>query len=187
MDESPHSTSPSMHSRLYACCGWIVCSLIFTLAISLAAAHAPPRIRLVGLFSLAFGVLIGWVLRRLARALDADVPRTVVGVVAMIMTIAGLVGSTCEIFRLEMARRGQSTNDAIALRMIEEMENKTTPPNNEQSAPTQLQEFRRYLADRIRQLGDWPRPWPELFWLGEILAGGVASYWMSTSKPALTK
>jgi len=33
--------------------------------------------------------------------------------------------------------------------------------------------FPDYLAHRVSQLGEWKHPWPELFWLGELLIAGI--------------
>jgi hypothetical protein len=161
---------------------WLFASLIFTLAISLAAAHAPPRIRLIGLFSVAFGLIVGWSMNRLVEMLNVDSSRRFVEMIVAIFTVGGLVGSTCEVVRMEIMNRGKSPRDGLAARMIEEMETQSKPSERQDSQPTKVMEFRRHLSYRIRQLGDWSSPWPEFFWMAELIAGATASVWISRPK-----
>lgn len=194
MDEEPSTTSskdeanPPGSSPLI----WLAGGLIGTVAISLVAAHAPPRIRLIGLFSIVFGLAIGWSLSRLAEKLECRISQTDMGVVVVILSVAGLIGCTWETWRLEEVRKPKSGNDAIVARMIEQMKLQTSigqarsVPNQLEMVPppsSSLTEFRRYLARRIRQLGEWSSPWPEAFWLLEICAGAAASVWIAIRGP----
>ena len=184
MDETPSTTPLNDPSRAgnSSLSVWLVTSVAAIAALALAAAHAPPRIRLIGLFSIAFALLVGWLLGRLAERLDAHPSRGLIGTIAVFLSIAGLIGATWEAFRLELSRRPKSPNDAIAERLIEQMKTQTKLPpfeNREQSA---LLAFRRYLSGRIRQLGEWSSPWPEVFWISELVTAAAASYWMATGR-----
>jgi MFS family permease len=164
----------------------LVAAAIVTTALALAAAHAPARIRLIGLFSLAFGVVIGWLVPKLSGWLNCQPSRLQVGFVATALTLIGLVGSMLETSRLETARKPKSDKDALAERLIEHLRNESNannpglaPESTSSSSPTSITVFRKYLAHRLKQLGDWSSPWPELFWGFELLAATVASVWVS--------
>ena len=185
MDDTAPSNTLKVTSR-YATSSisaWILAGLILTTAISLAAAHAPARIRLIGLFSIAFGLLIGWVIKRLSNALETHLSQSVVAATAAILTLGGLIGSTCEIVRLEIQKQKSSPKDSLAMRLIEDMEQQTkTTGDTIPTRATLPNNFRNHLSYRIHQLGHWPSPWPELFWSGEILVSVLASVWISTKK-----
>ncbi len=179
MDETPSTNvleAPS-HSPSSSPWAWCVASLVITTALSLAAAHAPPRIRLIGLFSVAFGLLIGWLLAVLAEKLVSHPSRLVMSLVAAILTLGGLIGCGWETFRLEQSRLAKSPNDDLALRLMEGMKAQGGAGDATPAKPSTLTAFRSHLSRRLRQLGDWPSPWPELFWLTELAAGASASVW----------
>lgn len=156
---------------------WLAALLVATTAISLAAAHAPARIRLIGLFSICFGFLIGGVACWLAIQCDAKLSRRFVVVVATGAALIGLIASTWETYRLESARIAKSGTDGIAARLIEEFDLRSPIVSSSRSTGV---EFRRYLKRRIRQLGEWPSPWPECFWFAEVCAGATASGWLAS-------
>jgi hypothetical protein len=181
MDEFASSVSSNPYSRSArsSFAAWIVACVVATTALSLVAAHAPARVRLIGLFSLAFGLLVGWFVAWLAVKLDAKSSRPVICVAAAIFTLGGLIGCTWETFRLEELRRPRSANEELGLRLIEQMKMQNTGDQNEHFDLSTTTAFRKYLTLRIRQIGNWPRPWAEVFWISELIAGTFASVWFS--------
>ena len=76
---------PSRSSTLV----WIAACLMATIAVSLVAAQAPPRIRLIGIFPVVLGLLIGGLVIWLAGKLDAGASRRFQIVAAMLLAVGG--------------------------------------------------------------------------------------------------
>jgi MFS family permease len=173
MDVAPSSpvSQPSAASTIF----WLAACVVTTIAISLAAAHAPPRIRLIGLYSIAFGLLIGWLSIWLAAMFDVRPSISLCAAVAGGLSLCGLVGSTVETWRLDESQNRGTAKNLLAERMIEQMKSE---PNSAATVPVDTSPtsgFRWYLSRRIRQLGHWPSPWPELIWSLELVLGTIAS------------
>src|SRR5262245_14226622 len=93
-------TSPARPTRpgsIFA--QWFLGSCLGLTILALGAVHAPARIKLLGLFSIAFGMIAGLGMGSLAQSLGLDRSRTLV-VVAFVSILAALVGVTVESHRL---------------------------------------------------------------------------------------
>lgn len=167
---------------------WLVMSVVATAALSLVAAHAPARIRLLGLFFAAFGGVIAGIVTQLERVLDAGVSRRIQIASASLLTAIGLVGSTFETIRLE---RGLQASMPMKDRMQVEIQNSGLPGIENQSAgnvsqgglqwsmPVQTT-WTSYLARRTRPLGSWKTPLPELFWLSELVVAMICGGYVAS-------
>ena len=153
---------------------WLVASLFATVVISLAAAHAPPRVRLIGLFPIASGLLTGWLLAWLSRQFEVAPSRRVSAMVGVLLALGGWIGTTWETYRLDELLLTKSPNDELAARMMQEFDQQSKGADVAASRPSVASPFRAYLSRRIRQLGTWPRPWPECFWLLECAAASLS-------------
>ncbi len=158
---------------------WFCASIIAVTAISIAAAHAPPRIRLIGLFSIVFGLMVGWVVVWLASQLQAEPGRRFAVVTAVLLSLCGLIGSTWQSSRLDELRSMQSGKDALAARLIKEFEQQDKQPVSDHQRRSEVTEFQKYLSRRLKNLGNWTTPWPECFWVSELIAAAIAAGWMS--------
>ena len=184
MVEAPSASTEPTDQKPPGTGSWLVACLVVTTALSLVAAHVPSRVRLLGLFSVAFGLLLGWIVVQLTEKLKPGLSRRSFAVFAALLTLAGLIGSTCEIWRLDAATRKPSMNESLAMQMAEQM--KESSPKEGEATPGPVNtlsevldtSFRRHLARRVRQLGDLKSPWPEILWVAELLAGTAASYWI---------
>ena len=159
---------------------WLSACLIAVTALSIAAAHAPSRIRLIGLFSMAFGLVVGWVIVRLASQLEAEPGRRFIVVTAMLLSLGGLIGSTWQTSRLAESSTGLSGKDALAARLIKELEQQSNAPGSENQRRSEVTGFQKYLLRRLQKLGNWTSPWPECFWVTELVAATIAAGWMSS-------
>lgn len=98
MSEFPHeSPSPAAdeipatrHSIAKLVDEWLLISVVSLTVLSLAAAHAPAAIRLLGLFGIGFGLLAGYGIGRLAAAL-----RKSLTVVYMLLTFLLIAAAGC--------------------------------------------------------------------------------------------
>lgn len=160
---------------------FVVGSVLAAGVLAIAAAHAPARIRLLGLFSLGFGLLLGWGLVQFARRIGCRLG-VVEFIVVGIVTLAGLVGSTWRTFSLDPANQPQASVQHPIIAAVEERMRKegTLDPQSRLVSPpvTLTDRFCQYLARRIAALGTFSSPWPELFWSCEVLAGTVGAVWI---------
>lgn len=191
MEQTPSPPESEVNSRPNRSSIWVclVAGLVMTTALALAAAHSPPRIRLIGLFSIAFGLAVGWLLARLVEKLDVGLSRRALGAAAAVFTVCGLIGSTWETVRLNEAQKPKSGTDTVAARLIEQIRSQSNAGNHDETpgltSPVEtssLVVFRRYLAHRLRPLGELSSPWPEIFWCVELCAAAAASVWMATRR-----
>ena len=182
IEPTNHSTDASRDSVSWL--SWLTRTALVVLALSIAAAQAPARVRLLGLFSVGVGCAMGAATAFLTR----PHPRRIAGqwLLAMsVMASAGLAGSTwmafrveaAELARLEAAWRPKSSEQQFAENLVGKMSQESKGAIPAAQSGFTFEEFRWYLARRVRQLGPWPSPWPEVFWCAELLAGGAAAAW----------
>lgn len=181
MDEPSSTTPPSSApgSTGTSVVAWFAVCVLVSAGLSLVAAHAPGRVRLLGLFSIVFGAVIGWSIVWLAQKLDARPKRTSIGLLAAVLTLGGLIGCLWETIRVEEVMHPKSANEQLAERLYQQMQNNDGKSMPREQSP--LDNYRSYLARRVRQLGDWKSPWPETLWLVELFAACAASIWVSNS------
>ncbi len=158
---------------------WFTACAFTITALSIAAAHAPARIRLIGLFSIAFGLVVGWGVVRIASQLQAQPGRRFTVFTAALLSLCGLIGSTLQTSRLDESHSMQSGNDALAARLIKEFEWHDNQSGSNKPSRTNVTAFQAYLSRRLQNLGNWSSPWPECFWLTELIATAIAAGWMS--------
>ena len=158
---------------------WLIACIISVSALSIAASNAPSRIRLIGLFSIAFGLVVGWVVVWLASQLQAEPGRRFTVVTAVLLSLCGLIGSTWQTSRLDEALSIQSGKDALAARLIKEFERQDKQSDSDNQSLSEVTDFQKYLSRRLQKLGNWTSPWPECFWVTELVAAAIAAGWMS--------
>jgi len=91
---------------------WGIICVIGLSVLSLSAARVPPRLRLLGLFAIAFGALCGWGMRRLAGTFQ--LPRRWPAVLTTgFLVAAALVGQTLETWRLFQQEEARQFDEAV--------------------------------------------------------------------------
>jgi hypothetical protein len=163
--------------------GWFLLGLVAVAALSGLAGHAPARVRLLLLFPIAFGLMVGAGLGLLAHHLELrrSVPASLI---VALLAIAGLA-NVARIAYGELAAQArraveQGPQRLLALRILESTE--LGDPRDRRSyheLRTALQpKFGDYLASRLTGTFGWrPPPWPELVWASEVLIGGIVAAW----------
>ena len=155
---------------------WLARAALVVLALSIAAAQAPARVKLLGLFSVAVGCAMGAVSAVLTRPHPNRVSwRWLLALGSM--AFAGLTGSTWLAFRADAASQAKSPQQQMAATMMKQMARDSGGEIDSAPTASVVNDFRWYLTRRVRQLGKWSSPWPELFWSLEMLAGSVAAAW----------
>jgi hypothetical protein len=168
---------------------WVVLFTLAASATALAAAHLPPVFKKLGLFALAYGLLVGLIGVWLAQFAPAIRSQLRLGtIVVFLLALAGQVGIALEsyrIYRSEQQRRELvDPQQALARRLLESA---TEPPDPRSQAA--LDEFRRsrggadasfggYLQFRVSNIGIQSRHLAWLFWSAELLLGGLAAGWV---------
>jgi hypothetical protein len=181
--EPATSSDAVKSSRRSAWIQWFFLAFLGTAILTVVAVHAPARIKLIGLFSIAFGMVVGFGLGILARSLgltrNTASVMTIVGVIA-----AGLVGMTVESHRLWSAKEWDAFQKSPAGQMAMRTARSEQAPDDlkasvQESIDRQREslQFRSYLTRRISTTGNWKEPWPLIFWLAEIALASTAGSW----------
>lgn len=156
---------------------WLGSAVLVLVAISIVAAQAPARLRLLVLFPIVVGWAMGAATGMFAKAMRVSVSLRVASIVVAFSTVA-LAASTWQAFRLETASRATSPREQqLALNLMRQMERDSGGEIAVTPTASVTDEFRHYLARRVKQLGVWSSPWPELFWSMELFAGSLAATW----------
>lgn len=155
---------------------WLLGSLLLVLVLALAFAHLPqPFKRLVlayGLFGIACGLGMEW----LARERKLIVNWTVIVAAALLVGLGGAYAGWTGYQQLKATRAAELKQDPQQLAMLNMLESisQETGLEQHQKLRRKLQpQFQDYLAFRTSSLGDWPPPWPSLFWGAELSLAAV--------------
>ena len=186
MSESTLSPPPSNPAprRL----AWFAGVIIGTALAAVLAVQLPDRAKLLGLFPLIWGGLIGWGYAWWGRECRIRLSRWVCAA-AILLLAAGEAGIVCQAWRLyQIELRQQFSRDPAAgfVKQAEQTPVASDKPEEvalRKQLQAELERVRQrrqdalglstFLQRRLRKLGDLPQPWPELFYAGEILLGSV--------------
>ena len=151
---------------------WVGVCVIGVTAVTLLAAHAPARIRLLGLFAVAVGALCGWGMARGAEWLRVTMSPGRSAILAGVVIATAQVGLTLESWRLFTAAKHHEYLEApkkeIPGFLVEAaMKERRLIFERETRFPT-------YLEHRVKNLGVSSSPWPLLLWIGEMILGTAA-------------
>lgn len=189
-DTAPQTPPP--RNSIAAVLRWLLVGAIGMTVLAIVGAHTPMRVRLLGLFSLVYGLAGGLFLGKVAGAFHLR--RSGAALVASFLLIAAAeAGLTLESYRLwragQMARLERAAEE---MRPLPTVPTSPPPPSGlpslaqRQAAEVLLDamrddqvSFRRYLALRLTRRGDWPAPWPAVIWSLELLLGSAAGAWFA--------
>lgn len=177
-------------SRPFRTACWLAAVLVTGVVGGLVASIAPPRLRLIGLFTIGIGAALGWLAGRLTVTLR--MPSRRVAVLGGLLTgAAGCVVATLlhwQAYSRELqAAEKPNAGQALMRNMLDAAEeNAATDPESQtalaefrDSAARALDELRNrrsfngYLAHRVASLG-LSGPLPAALWGLEVLLAGVA-------------
>jgi hypothetical protein len=158
-------------------------------ALALAFAHLPPIFKKLGLLAVAYGLLVGLIGAWLAQFAPSVLRRLWISSAAVcLIALAGQVGTALESYRVQRAdeqtRERADPKQVLARRLLES----ANEPSDARSQST-LEEFRRsregpgtsfadYLQFRVSSLGLRSKWAGELFWVVELVLGGIAAGWI---------
>jgi len=172
--------------------GWLAVSLIGTVAVTLTAVHLPGRVKLIGLFAVGYGLLVGWGTSRLAATFRVR-SRGLVVSFALLLAFVGQLGMAFESHRLFSARqrsaqKEQLKDSPMGRLLLRNIDSETPPDDPEQRKHYKAMRevlhppFSAYLKYRTRaitqyypSLRDLPEQWPIVLWIVEGLLGTCAA------------
>jgi hypothetical protein len=135
-------------------------------------AWVPQEGRKLLLFSMAFALCVGGIVVWVAREYRLSKRWAVIQSVSL--TIAGLVLIAVQGHReLRAERKKAEMEESLLVTILEAIDD----PNSALAEMVQrhrLPSFADYLALRVLPLGEWPQPWPWVFWIAEILLAAAA-------------
>ena len=202
MSQESHdgSSKSTMQNNRLSLLQWFWVAVFVITVMALIWAHSPARVRLIGLFSLAFGLGAGWILGVTTRFLERPVPRKVV-LLSFVLIALGEVGWTLESYRIYVGQLKltyeQDVPRLITPELFKQQDSQdkkgVNVPQRMKAAGTlgeSIQEARQkelakrigfpvYLQQRLTPLVQWTTPFPELFWSCEILLGSLAGAWIT--------
>jgi hypothetical protein len=168
---------------------WVILFLVGTASLSLAAVYLPPRIKMLGLFAIADGLLAGWLAARLAAMFEVRSASRVIecGLVFLVI-VGGQIGTAIESHRVFRAAEEQAIaanpKRAAALRMLQLV----NLPDDAKSAQAVADarktigvngtSFTDYLQFRVSELGIRSRRLAIAIWVLEIVLGSLAGTWI---------
>lgn len=204
---------------------FVVGAAVIACGLGILVAHAPEAIRLLGLFSVALGLLTGWLLANLANKLTLKLNWLRLSVIA-VATVAELIIATCQTMALHpeppklmphpitelveaQLRRDKDSSlpesDPTTPAAIPLQPHPSDGPTPEPAPPVVIpppppiskrpamkmpvammpteprpfaQRFQSFLVRRVDRL-KWTSPWPELFWLTELIVAAGGSVWLA--------
>lgn len=169
---------------------FILGAAVVAAGLGLLAAHAPARVRLLGLFSLAFGLLTGWLLAGLGARLHLRIGRAQFVIIALV-TLAGLITSVCRTVMLQPVNpkaEAHPVAEIVEAQLRKPAQSDVPAPQGPLLAAPALQTTPRpfvdrlqtYLGRRVEMLGTWTTPWPEFFWAFELVLGAAGAVWIAS-------
>ena len=162
---------------------WLQWLTVAAVALTIAALGAAWLPKMVGVFligySLVAGALLGW----LAHLFSLR-GRAVVAIASALIAVSA-VGVTLRAHQLWVGRskailaKNKSDSPPPFFGSLEGL------PEEFQRAFASASAARRpdlslhaYLRNRVHPLGEWPSPWPVVFWGAEVAAGAAAGAWI---------
>jgi hypothetical protein len=166
---------------------WLAAAALAIGGLSALAGQLPPRIRLLGLFAIGFGLLSGGCAAALADGFE--VRRSPLAAAAVCaLTAAGFANIAWAGYRQTQAAAARAVaadaQQLLALRLLEStMDVDPVVQRRYREERARLQPgFHDYLARRLSRFGTPPAPWPEIESGLEVLLGAAAAAWIFLRK-----
>lgn len=198
MTDQPSESQPVQPNSKSGFIQWLVIALILMTALSLLVVHLPERLKLFLVYAIVYGLVSGGALTTLAIRFGLPVKKT------LLLTIIGLTicGQALVLYlshqryQEETLKRFQTDQTMFA---IDRMFANGEPPDDPKSRQD-YEQFRKqveaakaerrekeqnllkissYLKHRISPVANLTTPWPELFWILELILCCFAAIWAS--------
>ncbi|MDA0833528.1 MAG: hypothetical protein O3A29_09610 [Planctomycetota bacterium] len=166
---------------------WLISSVLALTVIGIVAVNLPARVKLLGWFAIAVGLLAGGVLRYLQKTWGLSPGRrwTILAAVLIVTLQSGIGVGTwwrqaaildkqneshpilqqLQSSRIDAEAGGEESHDQQEMLQYERLLREDL---------ARERSFERYLQKRLTAVGSFDRPWPALVWCLEVLAGTFA-------------
>jgi|GEM_PF-1827325 len=159
---------------------WVAGCLLSAAVLSVTAAYAPTVMKRLILFPLVYGVACGFVFHWLLHELELRWSRLVLALALVIGCLGTVNVGILSFHQFQRARHEQARQNPKDLEMLETIRQASQNDSELQAEyAKELQYytpgFREYLQHRVSILGNWPEPWPALFWGLEVVLAGCGT------------
>ena len=168
---------------------WSAGAVVVTALAAVLAVQLPDRAKLLGLFPLIWGGLLGWGYAWWGGECRIRLARWVY-IAAFLMIATGeaaIVYQAWQIYQTDLRQQFSRDPAAGLVQQAEQVPAENVKPEEQELRKQLLAEFERvrqrrretlglptFLQRRLRKLGDISSPWPEIFYASEILLGSLA-------------
>lgn len=200
--DQPAVSQPEPTSAWSGFIQWFCIGLVLITALSILAVHLPERLKLLLVFSVVYGMTAGAVLTTLAFKLGLSVKRSLLVAILCLTVFGQSLVLYLSHQRYKEATLQQFKMDKTSL-MLEHTLAKGEPPSDPESRKQheeflkqfesakqerrdkeqQLLAISSYLQHRISPVARLKTPWPQLFWLLELVLCCLAALWASSQVP----
>ncbi|WP_437192996.1 hypothetical protein [Planctomicrobium sp. SH527] len=176
------SSSPTSKRRIDSKWGtplWLLTGFLAVGVLSVTASYAPPELKRLIIFYVVYGIACGFVLNWLVGELRPQLTRSLPWLTAFLCIAGAINMGVLSYYHFEQARHElakERPQDVEILNALREA-SKDDPEAQELYAKELRQftpRFEDYLQNRVSQLGEWPVPWPGVFWGAEVILAAVA-------------
>lgn len=198
MTEQPAASRLEPTSSWSGYIQWFCIGLILITALSILAVHLPERLKLLLVFSVIYGLIAGGVLTTMAVKRGVPVKHSLI-VSILCLTIFGqsLVlylshqrykEATLQQFKMDkttfvldrMLAKGEPPSDPESRKQYDEvLKQFQAAKQDRQDKEQQLLAISSYLQHRISGIATLQAPWPQLFWLLELVLCCLSAVWAS--------
>lgn len=177
---------------------WLIVAGVFTTALSLFAVHLPERLKLLLVYAVVYGLISGGALTTLALKFGLPVKKTII----LAIVCLSIFGQSLVLY-LSHQRYQEVTlkrfNADLTSLTIDRMFATGEPPDDPESRKEydqvlkqyqaaklerrekeqNLLQISSYLQHRISSIANLKTPWPQLFWITELLFCCLSAIWAS--------
>ncbi|WP_437185675.1 hypothetical protein SH668x_002789 [Planctomicrobium sp. SH668] len=169
---------------------WVVGSLVAVAVLALTASYVPNVMKRLGVFYFVYGIACGMVMLWLAAELRPAFQRSFPYIGGVICCIGACYLGWLSYQRFVDARAEMvaSNPHSAAIESAIESFSKDNPELQEWAAASKRGKSLRfvdYLHHRVSSIGDWASPFPELFWICEVLIASIACGWTMQTRRRL--
>ncbi|MFK7776781.1 MAG: hypothetical protein QM501_01505 [Gimesia sp.] len=177
---------------------WLIVSGILITALSILAVHLPERLKLLLVYAIVYGLISGGVLTTLALKFGLPLKKTIIlAIICLIISGQSLVlylshqryqEATLKRFKADqtlfaidrMFATGEPPEDPKARKEYEQVLKQYQAAKLDRKEKEQnLLLISSYLQHRISSVANLKTPWPQLFWLVELLFCCISAIWAS--------
>lgn len=177
---------------------WLVASAILITAFSILAVHLPERVKLLLVYAVVYGLISGGALSLLAIKFGLPVKKSIMlAIVCLVIAGQSLIlhlshqryqEATLKRFKADqtmftvdrMFATGKPPEDPESLKDYEKLQKQYQEAKLErQQKEKDLLLISSYLQHRISAISHLKTPWPQIFWLVELLLCCFSAIWAS--------